>query len=60
VVVDADLQYLPEEARKILEPIKRGEADLVMGFRNWREVPFRHKLGNFVWRKFFNFFLDAN
>jgi glycosyltransferase involved in cell wall biosynthesis len=55
VVVDADLQYLPEEARKVLEPVKRDEADLVMGFRNWREVPFRHKLGNFVWRKIFNF-----
>jgi glycosyltransferase involved in cell wall biosynthesis len=54
VIIDADLQYLPEEARKILEPIKRGEADLVMGYRNWREVPFRHKLGNFVWKTLFN------
>lgn len=54
VIIDADLQYLPEEARKILEPVKRGEADLVMGYRNWREVPFRHKLGNFVWKTLFN------
>jgi glycosyltransferase involved in cell wall biosynthesis len=54
VIIDADLQYLPEEAMKLLEPIKRGEADFVMGYRNWREVPFRHKLGNFVWRTFFN------
>jgi len=54
VVVDADLQYLPEEAMKILEPIVKGEADFVMGFRNWKEVPFRHRLGNFVWRWFFN------
>lgn len=54
VVIDADLQYLPEEAPKLLKPIKEDKADLVMGFRNWREVPFRHRLGNFVWRKFFN------
>jgi glycosyltransferase involved in cell wall biosynthesis len=54
VIIDADLQYLPEEAMKLLEPIKRREADFVMGYRNWREVPFRHKLGNFVWRTFFN------
>jgi len=54
VIIDADLQYLPEEAEKIIEPIKREEADLVMGYRNWREVPFRHKLGNFVWKTLFN------
>jgi len=53
-IIDADLQYLPEEAKRVLEPIKRGEADFVMGYRNWKEVPFRHKLGNFVWRTFFN------
>jgi glycosyltransferase involved in cell wall biosynthesis len=60
VIIDADLQYLPEEARKILEPIKRGEADLVMGYRNWREVPFRHKLGNFVWKTLFNLLYGTN
>jgi len=60
VVVDADLQYLPEEARKVLEPIKRKKADFVMGCRNWREVPFRHKLGNFVWRTFFNILYGTN
>jgi len=54
VIIDADLQYLPEEAGKLLDPIKKGEADITMGYRNWREVPFRHKLGNFVWRTFFN------
>jgi glycosyltransferase involved in cell wall biosynthesis len=55
VIIDADLQYLPEEARKLLKPIKNGEADLVMGFRCWKEVPFRHRIGNFIWRKTFNF-----
>jgi glycosyltransferase involved in cell wall biosynthesis len=60
VIIDADLQYLPEEARKLLEPIKRREADFVMGYRNWKEVPFRHKLGNFVWRTFFNMLYGTN
>jgi len=65
VVIDADLQYLPEEAKKLLEVIRNCEADLVMGCRNWKEVPFRHKLGNFIWRKLFNFlystkFSDTN
>jgi glycosyltransferase involved in cell wall biosynthesis len=60
VIIDADFQYLPEEAKKVLEPIKNGEADLVMGFRNWKAVPFRHKIGNFVWRKFFNILFGTN
>jgi glycosyltransferase involved in cell wall biosynthesis len=60
VIIDADLQYLPEEARKLLEPIKRREADFVMGYRNWRKVPFRHKLGNFLWRKLFNMLYGTN
>ena len=59
VIIDADLQYLPEEARKLLESVKNKEADLVMGFRDWKRVPFRHKLGNFVWRKIFNFLFGA-
>lgn len=54
VVIDADMQYLPEEAMKLLKPLEDGEADFVSGYRSWLEVPFRHSLGNFVWRKFFN------
>lgn len=60
VIIDADLQYLPEEARKLLKPIKNGEADLVMGFRCWKEVPFRHRIGNFIWRKTFNFLFGVD
>lgn len=52
VVIDADLQYKPEESKKFLEALN--EADFVMGYRNWKKVPFRHKLGNLVWRFFFN------
>lgn len=54
VLMDADLQYLPEDIPKILNPLKKGEADIVMGYRNWKKIPFRHRIGNFVWRKSFN------
>ena len=54
VIVDADMQYSPKESIKILEPLVRGEADLVMGYRNWRVVPLKNRLGNFVWRTGFN------
>lgn len=55
VLIDADLQYLPEEAPRLLEPLKRGYADFVAGYREFRKVPFvRHRLGNFVWKTSFN------
>jgi glycosyltransferase involved in cell wall biosynthesis len=55
ILIDADLQYMPEEAPKLIEPLKRGMADFVAGFRNFRGVPFlRHRMGNFVWRTSFN------
>jgi dolichol-phosphate mannosyltransferase len=60
VFLDADLQYLPEEVPKILEPLKNDEADFVMGCRDWKKVPFRHRLGNWVWRTFFNLLFGTN
>ena len=54
VLIDADMQYSPEEAIKLLTPLKEGKADFVVGYRNWKTIPFRHKLGNFVWRNSFN------
>lgn len=54
VVIDADMQYHPEEALKIFDELERNDLDFVMGNRNWNEVPFRHRLGNFVWRNVFN------
>lgn len=54
VIMDADMQYPPEQAGKIIEPIAKGRADFVMGFRDFRKVPFRHRLGNFVWKTSFN------
>jgi glycosyltransferase involved in cell wall biosynthesis len=60
IIADTDRQYLLEDAPKLLEPLKNGEADFVMGYRDFKNVPFRHKLGNFVWRTFFNFLFGTN
>jgi glycosyltransferase involved in cell wall biosynthesis len=54
VIVDADMQYLPDEAKNLLKPLEEGKADFVIGKRDWSKVPFRHRLGNFVWRTSFN------
>jgi glycosyltransferase involved in cell wall biosynthesis len=54
VLIDADLQYLPEEVIDILNPLQKNKADLVTGFRDWKKVPLRHRLGNWVWRTSFN------
>lgn len=59
VLMDADMQYPPEQAEKIIEPIESGRADFVMGFRDFRKVPFRHRLGNFVWKTSFNIFFGT-
>lgn len=55
VLIDADLQYLPEEAPRLIAPLKAGRADFVAGFRDFGNVPFvRHRMGNFVWKTSFN------
>lgn len=54
VIVDADLQYSAKESIRLLKPLEEKEADFVMGYRNWRTVPFKNRLGNFVWRTTFN------
>ena len=54
VLIDADMQYHPEEALKVFNMMENNNSDFVMGYRNWKEVPFRHQLGNFVWRNVFN------
>lgn len=60
VLMDADMQYHPEEALKIFNMLENQNSDLVMGYREWRKVPFRHQLGNFVWRNTFNIFFGTN
>jgi len=60
VVIDADMQYLPEEAVRILKPLQDRKASFVMGCRNWSIVPLRHNFGNFVWRGIFNLLFKTN
>lgn len=61
ILIDADLQYMPEEAPKLIAPLRKGVADFVAGFRNFRGVPFlRHRMGNFVWKTSFNVLFGTN
>lgn len=54
VLIDADLQFRPEDAPNLIGPLASGDADVIMGFRDFSKVPFRHRLGNFVWKTAFN------
>jgi len=60
VLVDADMQYSPEETLKIFNALENNNLDFVIGQRNWKEVPFRHQLGNFVWRNALNIIFHTN
>ena len=54
ILIDADSQYDPEDIPKLLDELEAGY-DYVTGFRNWkRDVPFRHRFANFLWRNAFN------
>ena len=54
VVIDADLQFEPKESEKFLKILKNGKAELVIGKRNFRKMPFRHLIGNILWKNTFN------
>lgn len=60
ILIDADMQYSPEEATNLLQALKKGKADIVTGYRSWSTIPFRHRLGNFVWRTSFNILFGTN
>ncbi|NCO97354.1 MAG: hypothetical protein COY38_05180 [Candidatus Aenigmarchaeota archaeon CG_4_10_14_0_8_um_filter_37_24] len=54
ILIDADSQYDPEDAPRLVKALKQGN-DYVTGFRRWkRDVPVRHRAANFLWRKAFN------
>ena len=65
VIIDADSQYDPEDAPRLVKALQEGN-DYIVGARYWkRDVPFRHRFANFLWRKTFNFLfgislLDSN
>lgn len=52
VLIDADMQYHPSEIPYLVDALE--DADYVIGQRDWSKVPFRHRLGNRVWLKAFN------
>ena len=60
VVIDADMQYDPRDAPKLVKALKEGY-DYVTGYRNWkRDVPFRHRFANLIWRVTFNLLFGTN
>jgi len=58
VVIDADFQYNPSEIPRMIKSLEW--FDYVVGMRDWNEVPFRHRLGNWVWVKTFRFLYGTN
>ncbi len=54
IIMDADLQFSAKDVPKIAKALN--SYDFIMGRRNWKKVPFRHRLGNVVWRSVFNLF----
>ncbi|MDI6825999.1 MAG: glycosyltransferase family 2 protein [Candidatus Aenigmarchaeota archaeon] len=60
VVADTDRQYYIDEIVKIVKPLQEKKAEFVMGYRNWKKVPYANAMGNFVWRILFNLFFNTN
>lgn len=54
VLIDADMQYSPDDVGGILEPLEEDEADYVTGYRIPKEIPYANRIGNFGWRILFN------
>ena len=52
VTFDADGQHDPQDILNVSKPIINGDADVVVGKRNFREMPLSKKLGNhkYLWR----------
>jgi len=54
VLIDADMQYSPEEAVKLFEVLESEKADYVIGFRKPGQIPFANRSGIFIWKTLFN------
>jgi glycosyltransferase involved in cell wall biosynthesis len=62
VICDADLEYSPEEIPRLLEPVIRGEADVVYGTRTFGShtaFSFWYVLGNKAVTMFANLLFDS-
>lgn len=65
IIIDADLQYLPEDSIKLVKLIEKKNLDFISGYRNFNQIPLANRLGNIIWRVIFNFlfvskFKDTN
>jgi len=65
IVQDADLEYDPQDYPAMLEPLVRGEADVVYGSRFMGGAPHRvlyfwHSVGNWILTVFSNALTDLN
>ena len=60
ILIDADMQYSPEDVGRILKPLEEGEADYVTGYRTPKDVPYANRIGNFGWRILFNLLFGSN
>jgi glycosyltransferase involved in cell wall biosynthesis len=54
VLVDADMQYHPDDAIKLLTPLEEGEADFVSGYRIPSRIPYANRMGDGGWKWLFN------
>ena len=60
VLVDADMQYHPSEAIKLLGPLEKNEADFVSGFRIPSKIPYANRMGDGGWKWLFNLLFGTN
>jgi len=59
-IIDTDMQYNPEEYGRLIKLLKENKADFVNGYRDFKKIPSRHRLGNLLWKWIFNFMFKTN
>lgn len=60
VIIDADLQYLPEDSAKLISKLESGELDFISGYRESKQIPLANRLGNWGWRLVFNILFSSH
>ena len=60
IVTDTDGQYKIKDAVKIIDALKNKKGDFVTGYRIPSDMPYLNRVGNFLWRFFFNLFYGTN